>query len=261
MHAAPPDLGTSERLSALYLHAAVRRLGAGALGIIDLPPLSEGRLEPGQLRVGATLYWCAQIERAGLLTAAEQLARRVRSGLPIGPTALARWNRFLRSREDHFTPEERQHLYTRLFDATFDEAFSRFGELLDAAAGDRHIDVHTRTRVSLVAQEVGQLVSGRAVGIAGFAAREILVDLRAAWGLFQDRELQALLGVTTGWEAVRVVSGRAGTVPPDRANLLAESGRSMLAWIADNAESLASGNATVTPDLLSAGTRWWMASR
>src|SRR5438128_1371966 len=85
-----PDSAGTERLLALHLAAAVQRFGGAALGVVDLPPLTDGPLDPAQLRVGAALYWCMAVEQAGLLAAVEKLAADFRTGgvdLAQGATA------------------------------------------------------------------------------------------------------------------------------------------------------------------------------
>jgi hypothetical protein len=261
-----PEPARSERLLVLHLNAAVQRFGAAALGVIDLPPLSEGALEPAQIRLAAVLYWCMALEQAGVLAVVEALAAEFRRGglaLDQG-SAAARLERFARDRHDRFTPEERQALYHRIFDDRFDDAFGRLAAALDEAGrAPQGATLHAQVGISTIGGEVAQLVSARSVGTAGFAAREIVADIRAAWALLQDRQLQAAVGARTAWDVVeRLGPSLVGPIAtPDRSNTRADAGRMILGWLADQTQAVQAGTATPPPEIVQAGSRWWLAAR
>lgn len=252
--------GESDRLLALHLHEAVQRLGSAALGVVDLPSLSEGELVPAQIRVGAVLAWCRHIEEGGLLLTVEHLAHRFRQGdtVATGPAA-ERLFRFGRERQDRFTADEREARYLAVFDATYDEAFGRLVGALDDAARDPYgVGRQHPAAIGVVAEEVARIVSNRCVGITGFFAREVVSDLRAAWALLRDPEIQGLFLVRSAWDLVRRVAPELGRplVSPERANARADATRTILSWLADRSGTLNSGSLVPDPNALRAATTW-----
>jgi hypothetical protein len=249
-----------ERWLADHLAAAVQRFGAAALGVIDLPPLDEvGRANAEQLRAAGTLLWARHVERAGLLDFVDALARGVVEGrlqLPVtGPLADTLGNYWL-GRGDRFEPDERRALYERLFGDPGEserpverllEGLCEAIRAIDLAphAGEAH---RARVRASTTARALAAALSERAVGITGFAAREIVAHVRQALQLLGSPELGRVLGSTGPWQTIRLWSpqllGR--RIEPARALEQARAGLLLIEWLADNVAAL-DADATLNP--------------
>jgi len=256
-----------DRLLGDHLAAALQTFGHRALGVIDLPPLTEpGRLAAPQLRAAATLFWTMSVEGAGLPTFADALAEAVwqgRMALPIGGSA----NRLIdyrRDRDERFSVEERRAIYDQLFGpATGFPA--QWAELTDAlqALGSAPLDVGTgalAARVAAVALALGQALSDRAVGVIGFAGREIVAHVRAALDLLRDPELAGALGGGGVWHIIRMHASLLLGRPVDPTPHLdrAQAGLTILEWIAARAAMLESGSVGIGRDepIVRAAQRW-----
>lgn len=247
-------LRASEILLAEHLAAVVRVYGSNGLGVIDLPALGPESLVPAQLRVAAVLYWCRELEEAGVLPFVEALAEGVVSGtllLPIGQSA-QRLMRFWRTAEHRFTAPERLALFERILDSGNGGGFNtQFAHLVEALTQigrerrDRGI-LHLQVRAGQLAQDLGAQLSSRAVGIAGFAARDIVNQIRQSLAVLQDAELANALGGGSPW----LILSRWGPrqlgrqLAVSRHVARAEHGVEILRWIADAA-----------PDVVGAGRR------
>lgn len=255
------DAGPSERLLALHLGAAITRFGTGAMRMIDLPPIADGPVVPDQVRVAAVLLWCRELEPSGLPSAVEVLvAAFVEGALPLGAgPAAATLGQLVHGRSERFAEGERRALYDRMFDPAFDEAFDRLAAQLDEVA--RSADgplAPDLVRIAVVGREVAQLVSARAVGMAAFAAREIMGDIRTGWALLNQREIQGILMAPGPWEALRRLRELRGLPSATPAVARATAGRAVLAWLADEAGRLSAGRVQVPPTVFEGAARWRM---
>lgn len=239
---------------ALHLDAARRCFGPSALGVVDLPPLGSARVVTEQVRVAAVLLWAREVEAAGVLPFVEALAEAVMRGAvmePLGDSA-RELVRFWRGRAFRMAEPERRALYARLFDAGTPEApgfEQRFAALVDALAalGREAQDRGTaglEARIALMATEIGALLSDRAVGIAAFAARDIVAQVRWSIRLLQDPDLSRGLG---GGGLVLILSRHGPRLlrrplDPLRHFARASAGQRLIAWIAER--SLAAPPAT-----------------
>ncbi|MEM7307055.1 MAG: hypothetical protein AAF682_10320 [Planctomycetota bacterium] len=255
-------LGVCGDLIDAYRACAVQAYGLGAIGEIDLPPLSGGRIEADQVRVAAVAYWLMELERAGLPSFVEALAKMVSKGRIVlsdseGAAALMRFQR--RGRE-RFQASERRELFSRLFGGTgsvhandgFAPAFRRLAIAL-AEIGRHPSGMSTRHLVAaarIAAEELGGMLSNRTAGFAAFAAEEMLAHAREALGLLRRPDLRAALGGLSAWETLRVhgraVLGR--PLDPDPHLRRAQAGAELIRWIGANAAQLASGAFAVERD-------------
>src|SRR5262245_8343054 len=105
------QLERCDRLLGDHLAAALQAFGSAALGVIDLPSLEvPGRIARPQLRAAATLYWCSQVEGAGLPSFVDALAEAVwtgRTAVMVGAAA-DRLVRYHRDRDERFSADERR---------------------------------------------------------------------------------------------------------------------------------------------------------
>ncbi|MBX3160380.1 MAG: hypothetical protein KF773_30730 [Deltaproteobacteria bacterium] len=254
-----------DRLLGDHLAAAVQVFGAAALGVIDLPPLeAPGRLVRPQLRAAATLFWCAQVEGAGVPEIVDALAEAMWTGrwaVSFGATA-DRLMRYRRGGEDRFSRDERKAIYERLFgEGTDFPAHWRalVGDLveIERAPLDRGIgDVIARVQVT--ARELAQGLSDRAIGITGFAGREIVAHVREALALLRDPDLARALGGGGAWQIVRQhapwLLGR--PIDPLPALDRAQAGLTLLEWIAARADGLDAVLIGRADPVVRAASRW-----
>lgn len=257
-----------DRLLGDHLAAALQAFGSAALGVIDLPSLAApGQLARSQLRAAATLFWCAQVEGAGLPDFVDALAAAAYEGrLPLTQSGIAnRLMRYHRDREDRFSADERKAIYARLFgdDTGFTAAWNRLiddlGEVgqapLDRGVGD------LAARIQVTALELAQGLSDRAIGITGFAGREIVAHVRTALELLRDPELGRAIGGFGGtWQLVRQHSawllGR--PIEPQPYLDRAQAGLTILEWIAVRADALSGGGLMIGREdpVVHAASRW-----
>ena len=260
-HSDPNDLIRSgldscEQLLSRHLSNVARVYGANGLDLIDLPPLGPEPLVSAQLRVAAVLYWCYQLELAGLLPFVEALAQQVATGalpLPVGNSAQALMP-FWRSTEHRFSAVERTALFNRMFnvvqanqtaDARGFEA--RCAALTDSLSKigrerqDRSI-TYLQVRAGQLAQMIGRQLSDRAVGISAYAARDIVRQIRQALEVLNNPEIAHALGGGSPW---RILHHWGRQLLQRNLNITthvnrAESGSQILRWISDAAPNIES---------------------
>jgi hypothetical protein len=247
------ELEQCDRFLARHLQAAVRRFGAAALGLVDLPALGPGTVDAEAIRVAAVLLWAREIERAGLPAFVEALAQAFVDGRLALTVADAgdRLVQYHRERQSRFTAAEREAVYEHTIGGSGDTAHPVGRLIAELAAllseiGRTAADHSTSAvvaRVGVVGLELGEELSNRAVGISAFLARDVTENIRRAWGLLQDAEIVAALGGGGAWSLVRSLGpgllGRA--VDPPRHLARARAGQQMLSWLAEHADALSEG--------------------
>ena len=257
-----------EVLLAQHLRAVRRAFGAYGLGIIDLPSLGPEPLVSAQIRVGAVLYWCYELELAGLLPFVEALGEALSTGaLPLDdPTGARRLFRWWRRKSDRFTAPERKAVFNQVFDpGRFDGEMRLVVDALTEIGRTRR-DLQLsglQARLATASVSLGKTVSDRSVGIAAFAARDIVADIRTALGFLRDPALSRTLGGGSPWRVLSSWAPRLlGRSPPVHQHIQrARAGLQILAWIADNAGSLDAGARRVgrTHVLVQAAESWRVA--
>ncbi len=265
-----PGLARCDHLLAEHLAEAVQRFGTAALGQVDLPPITSGSLSPAQIRVAAVLLWAREVEAAGLLALVETLAEGIVKGtvmLPLreGASKLVRHHR---GREERFGPDERHELYARVLGegdpvrnpvaGQLEALVSALGEV-GRAPPDRSTH-HLQARVNVIGRDLAGMLSDRSVGLAAYAARDIVAQVRAALALLDDADIAQALGGGGAWNIVRVHSpsllGRAIEPGPHLAR--ARAGQTIVSWLADAAARLEQGTARVSAQdpVVSAALTW-----
>jgi hypothetical protein len=268
-------LDRCERLLAEHLAEAVQRFGAAVLGLVDVPTMQVGvgALSPPQLRVAAALIWARHVEEAGLLPFVEALAEGVVKGtvlLPIreGASTLVR---YWRGRDQRFGPAERRELYRRILgdgaDPITDPAAGQFAALVDALSAigrtppDRAVH-HLLARVNVIGRDLGGMLSERCAGMAGYAARDIVQQVRGALAMLAEPDLVAALGPGGPWRIIAshatAILHRPLTPAPHLAR--AEAAQAIVAWLAEKAQALERGTARVAAgDPVVAAALAWQA--
>ena len=252
-------LSLVEALSASHLDDAVRTFGAVALSTIELPPLSSSSLVAAQIRVCAALYWCYELEQAGLVPFIEALAEGFVRGDVIAPLggSIQDLAGFWRHREFHFRRAERAALFHRIFDdgdapvtgAGLVGALRAFVATLEAIgrAGATENTQHLEVRAGIQGRELGLLATSRGSGIAAFAARDIVGQVRLAWQVLHNQDLVLALGGGTPWQMIerhaRRFLGReiSWMMPVQRA----QAGLAVFRWVADEAAQLESASVRI----------------
>jgi hypothetical protein len=236
----------SEALLAEHLSAAVRRFGTTALGLVDLPPIETARPTRAELGVAAVLLWAYHVDEAGLLEVVDALADAVATGridLPLtGPVARRLIEHRRRRRNERFTIEERRALYERVVGGDLAPMIDRLVQTLAeiGQAGRTQSLRHLQVRAGVAAAELAASMSARATGIAGFAARDIVAQIRDALAILADPELANALGGGGPWTLVArwAPSLIARRVAVEREVQRALAGRTLVEWLARNADRL-----------------------
>lgn len=258
-------------LLAAHLDAVRRRFGAAALGVIDLPDLGEEPVVAAQIRAGAALYWCREIEATGLLQVVEALGRHLANGsldLALEESAAVLY-RMWRQRDERFSAPERSALYAQVFGDGGPEAegFDVWMTLLvrelvalGRRPGDRTV-ADLQSRIGVQATNVGRHLSQRSVGIVGFAAREIVQQVRDALDLLRRPDVAVALGGGSPWALVSQWAPTLLNVEVDVHRQIdrAEAGLLVLRWIADAAPDLRGAAHAIerTSEVVAAAERWF----
>lgn len=236
-------------LFAAHLGRVERRFGGYGLGIVDLPELGDEPIVDAQVRIGAVVYWCREVEQAGVLPFCEALAEAVVDGsfvLAAG-RSVQRLYQFWREREHSFTAPERAALYERVLGPVdghegFDVWFALLVDTLvdiGRMPRDRNPSAE-RARLARLAIDVGRLLSDRSVGITAFASRDIVARMEQALDLLRDEELARSLGGGAPWAIIErhapVLLRRRPAI--SAATTRAANGMVILRWIADGAADL-----------------------
>lgn len=247
------DVDGSERMLAAHLSAAVRRFGTAVLGLVDLPRVEETRPSAAELGVAAVLMWARHVDDAGLLDLVDALADGVVRGtlpLPIQGDAvrkLVMWRR----RPDKFAAEERRALYERVI-GELDARIADFIEVLvDIGHAGRHQSIHhLQVRAGVIGLELAGELTERATGIAAFAARDIVQQVRDALVVLTDQDLVHALGGGSPWVLVARHAQRLLHRPVNTTRSVARamSGRELINWLGNHVDRLVAGTAAITVD-------------
>jgi len=216
-----------------------RAMALAGLGDIDLPDTAPTAEDAQHLEAIAPLYLAHELEQAGVLRTAELIAGLFASGAitqPLGPTAQL-IAEFWQHRRDRLSAEERQQLFAQVFEpAGF---YPLMQALCDALASQldsppRASDVHARVALHEAADALGGWLAPHAVGMAQFAAQDIVQALSQATHFLRDRLLQTAFGVHDLWGLVGAVGSTQGLSAGQlRQHVeLGRQGATVLTWMA-----------------------------
>jgi hypothetical protein len=250
---------------------------------IELPPAYQPEIDQAQLRAIATLYLAAELENAGVIPAAEALARLFRSGglsLDLGAAAPL-VNAFWSQRNARPSAQERQAFFAGLFGATGgpdDGASGRNAEfedrLIDLCESLYKMDerasnanwggVAQQARVRSAAQALLSNLLRLSSGITVYVAQEILASMREALALLNHAALKAAFGARSVWETIDRIDRRLRRPLREHALLVrrGQSGMTILAWLAEAAPLLGGSEPLVALDhpVIPAAVDWLEAS-
>jgi hypothetical protein len=252
----------------LLLAAETHALMLAELGEIELPPAAHA--EPMQLRAVASLYLASTLEAAGLIQAADDLTRMVRSGTvrDLGEATqlvIAFWE----ARDDRASEAERLALFGRLFGAPagpvdtaggLNEAFEELLlDLCDTIV--KMADGQGPARMRMAAQRVAENLAEVANDMVLMMARDIISSLSQAIAILNHPAVRGALMARTMWDAVSAIDRRLRR--PARPTLShlrrGRAGMVVLAWLADFVErSDRGGTAPIDGDdpVLGAALDW-----
>lgn len=252
---------------ALHLSAALRRFGSAALGLADLPaidlpsleieemaPSSAARPSAPELHVAAVLLWARHVDEGGLLELVEALAAGLSNGslsLTLTGEVARRLVLLHRQRADHFSAQERRALYLHLFGDPVQRRLDALIEALALLGGSSSHDslVRPRARLAVLARQLAGDLSARATGMAAFAARDVVAQVREALAVLSDPELARALGGGTPWTLVarHAPALLRRTVDAAAAITRASAGRAVIAYLAEHVRELVAGTLAPSP--------------
>ena len=250
----PPAPGLAKRIDPRLLQmlaqaldtvrqAAARRNARAAalaeLGDIDLPDTAPTAEDAQHLETIAPLYLACELEHAGLLRTAELIAGLFASGAimqPLGPTAQLIAD-FWKTRRERLSAAEREQLFAQVFEPQ--GFYPRMQALCDALTDQldnppRASDVHARVALQEAADALGGWLAPRAVGMASFAAQDIVQALSQATHFLRDRLLQTAFGVHDLWGLLNTAGSTQGAYAGQiRQHVeLGRQGAAVLGWLA-----------------------------
>jgi hypothetical protein len=286
--------GADARLEASLRHAgrlvAAADLAAIALADlpgfdpISLPPTRGGTMDQAQLRAIAVLYLASELEGAGVILAADDLARIARTGslsVDLGAAApLA--DAFWRSRHERATAEERLGLFASLFGGPGGLASTPAAGGARPAIGfeDRLIDlcealykldeqatnqqwggVAQQARVRHAAEQLLDLLARAASGLTAFLAAELLGAVRDALALLNHPAIRVAFGARSVRDVIAGLERRLRRAPAGDFDLhvrRGQSGMTILAWLGDAAPLLSASRPLLGVDhpVIAAAVDW-----
>ena len=240
----------------------------------DLPNLADGgEIIPDNIRAVAATYFAWQLEQLRLFDVVDRLVELAQSGmLPLGPSSrVARpidWS-------TRFTLDERQSIYTRVFgvpggdtgdmqpNTDFPGLWLRF---ISAVAAFESPDsgADCSDTVGTAARDLAQNASLYGSGAMFGAASRLHDQIALSLELLSAADIHAAYGATDAWSLVERVSQAefGGSTDIRRYIQLAESGASILRWLAEHSADLADPSAPSLPDaaLIASCDQWLAAS-
>jgi hypothetical protein len=241
------DLDGADHLLAQHLTAALVRFGSAALGVIDLPPIQQATPSKAELQAVAVIAWAREVEATGLLEASDAIAAGVATGalpLDLDDATLRRLIDHYRHREERFGADERRALYDRVLGGTDGDLAALIAALSEIGrAPANQSTVALETRAVIAGAALASQLTERGSGITAYAARDIAGQIREALDLLAMPSVAQALGGGGVWAIVQRYSAHAGDI--GRAAARAGAIRTIIAWLADHAESLPGGRISI----------------
>lgn len=228
------------------LHEAVARFGSRVLGAIHLPSLgADAAITRGELQAVAALFWCRELEQAGLPGLVEALAAALVEGrwrLALSPLTQERLGTYHRERSERHTAAERRYRYSVLFggpgcplpNASFPGALEAAIVALARTDGDR---------LAMAWRSCLETLVGRAAGATRFDADHLLLHVQQALDLLNTPDLAEGLG----GGGVRRILERHGPVLLHRQVTVQDhldrglAGLEVFRWVADHLPQISAG--------------------
>ena len=239
--------GAMLEANGILAHAENFALMLSELDLIDLPGSTHA--EPMQLRAIASLYLASALESAGLIEAADDFVRLLRSGVVSGDLGESGEliSQFWSERKTRINMAERQALFARLFgtptassdmsnasNSNFDELMLNLCDAIikvPESGGSRQIQSAT----SRMAENIGGVASDALL----IMAREIFAVLTQSIAILNNENVRQILTARTMWDAVSSIDRKLRRPPRGTLNHLrrGRAGMAVLAWLADISDS------------------------
>lgn len=253
------------------------------LGTIDLPPVTPVQVDQGHLRGIASLYLASELENAGIVPAAEGLARLAISGsmrIDFGDGA-ALIQAFWRGRNSRATDAERMGFFASLFGTPTGPSDSSVGRnlefedllinlcealyKLDEQASNRTWgSIAQQARVRAASQSILANLLRVSGGITVFMGREILGLVRETLTILSQPSVKAAFHAQSVWDVVDEIDRRMRRPMREHDLFLrrGQSGMIILSWLADAAPLLSTSKPLVGLDhpVIPAAVEWLEAS-
>jgi hypothetical protein len=262
--------GAMDEAASLLAHAENFATMLSELDLPDLP--AAGRAEPMQLRAIASLYLASSLEAAGLIEAADDFVRLLRTGVVTGDLGDSGdiISQFWSERQTRMNLAERQALFARLFgsptiatdmtsasNSNFDELML---DLCDAII--KALESGGTRKIQAAMERMAENIGGVASDALLIMAREILGSLSQSIAILNNENVRRMLLARSMWDAVSAIDRKLRRPPRGTLNHLrrGRAGMAVLAWLADVTETsdLNFRSNTQIPEMISAAAVDWI---
>jgi hypothetical protein len=207
-------------------------------GSIDLPDSAPGPYDGGRIAIAGPLYMVHELQHAGLLRAAEQVAGLFASGAitqDLGASA-AVLNEFWRTRQTRLGDAERTQLLEQAFEDRYFYGLMRgLCDALVALSDNGGVpDLREQVGLEMAVAQITNFLLQRTQGMIVFAAQDLVDNINTALSFLRDRVLQTAFGAHDLWELVEICARSAGDDTGEiREHVdMARSGAEVLNWLA-----------------------------
>ena len=236
------------------------------LGDIELPEPAAARIDRAQLRALASIYLAADLEPAGIIASAEQLASLSATGavrFDLGGAA-AMLEQWWRDRNHRMTPDERNAFFAQLFgtssgpvsasdrrNARFEDRMLELCESLtrleEAGGTNEYGSNMGQARVRTAARALAQNLGDAGGGMTAFVASEVMQTLKTAFAILGHADLRGPLHARDVWDVVRGIARLGRSEMPDAQPYVrrGKAGMLVIAWLADSLEKVLGGGPLV----------------
>jgi len=223
---------------------------------------TEVEIVADNIRAAQILYFASALEEMRLFQVMDRIVDLFTQGmLPIGRGSAGNsLYQFWKLRAERLSAVERRGFYARVLgvpsgDATtepmlnreFPDLWLRF--LSAVAAYARQPDTGTNPRggtrasqegVRSTARELAVNLSRHGHGLAGFAAKDLQLEIQQIIQLLSDREISSAFGARDMWQVIETVAAThlGGAVNTTRHRVRSQSGSVILGWLANRGKPL-----------------------
>jgi len=234
---------------------------------LTLPDLTATTTpDAGAIRAIQPIYVGAQLEALKIFQVVDVIVQHALDGsLPLDGDAAAGIEQYVRNRPDRLSEQERRTFYALTLgvpggnpdeprqNREFNDLWARFlasVSTLVRKAGSPNADTpHLQQALRKAARDLAVNLSVHGYGIGLFVAIELQSEIQTVIRLLSRQEIRRALGARDLWQVIDQVATLelGGAANSRRARTLATSGAVVIAWLAERASALTSGQG---PDLL-----------
>jgi len=234
---------------------------------LTLPDLTATAApDAGAIRAIQPIYVGAQLEALKIFQVVDIIVQHALDGsLPLDGDAAAGIEQYVRNRPDRLTEPERRAVYARTLgvpggnsdepcpNREFNELRLRFlasVSTLVRQAGSANADIpHLQQAARNAARDLAVNLSLHGYGIGLFVASDLRSEIQTVIRLLSTQQIRQAFGARDLWQVIDQVATLelGGAANSRRARTLATSGAVVIAWLAERASALTSGQ---EPDLV-----------